>query len=350
MKKLILLLVGVLTFGQETKPMPTILFSKSDSLNGGCYRIASLITAQDGTLVAVADQRFNSCGDLKYNDDINIVARRSFDNGKTWTNIETIVNLPKGESASDASMVLNKLTGEIILFYNYMDLENAKDIYRQFYVISVDNGKTWSISYEITSQIAPENSQRDFKFITSGRAVQAKNGIIYQTLVDLQKGVYVFNSKNNGFSWNLFAGPVQPADETNIVALDNGNILLNARVKKLGYRKAYEFLPNGKLLRDEIVKDLPDPACNASMINYKVGNESVLFFSNANSQKARENMTIKYSLDNGKSWSQGKTLHPKFSAYSSLTQLENNDLGILYEINNYDEIVFSLLPIKWSLN
>ncbi|MBV7440949.1 glycoside hydrolase [Weeksellaceae bacterium TAE3-ERU29] len=350
MRNILFLLLGIFSFGQVTKPMPMILFSKSDSLNGGCYRIPSLITAQDGTLIAAVDQRFNSCGDLKYNDDINIVVRRSFDNGKTWTNVETVVDLPKGESASDASMVLNKLTGEIILFYNYMDLVNAKDIYRQFYVISDDNGETWGKPYEITSQIAPENSYKDFKFITSGRAVQAKNGIIYQTLVDLQKGVYIFDSKNNGISWSLFAGPVKPADETNIVALENGNILLNSRVRNLGYRKVYEFSPQGKLIRDKVVKDLPDPACNASMLNYKVGEQNVLFFSNANSQKARKNMTIKYSLDNGRKWSNGKILNPEFAAYSSLTQLENNDLGILYEINNYDEIVFSLIPINWALD
>lgn len=349
MKKILLLLVGAITFAQNATPMPTILFTKKDSLNGGCYRIPSLITAQDGTLVAVADRRMNSCGDLKYNDDIDIVARRSTDGGKTWSEIQTIVDFPKGESASDASMVLNKLTGEIILFYNYMDLKKEKGIFKQHYVISQDNGRTWSKSYDLTNQIAPENSYKDFKFITSGRATQAQNGIIYQTLVDLQKGVYVFNSKNNGISWQLFAGPIQPANETNIVALSNGNILLNARVTGLGSRKIYEISPYGKLLRDKEMKSLPDPACNAAILDYKVGKHNLLIFSNANNSKKRENMTIKYSTDNGKTWSQGKVLNPNFSAYSCLAQLENNDLGILYEINDYGDIAFSYLPIDWVL-
>ncbi|MGQ1929635.1 sialidase family protein [Ornithobacterium rhinotracheale] len=352
MKKFILLLASAMTFAQNAKPMPTILFTNKDkNLNGGCYRIPSLITAQDGTLIAVADQRLNGCGDLKYNDDINIVARRSTDGGKTWSDIESIVDFPKGESASDASMVLNKKTGDIILFYNYMDLKNEKDIFKQHYVISHDNGKTWSKSYDITRQIAPENSYKDFKFITSGRATQAPDGTIYQTLVDLQKkGVFIFYSKNNGVSWNLLTGSVQPADETNIVALPNGNILLNARVAGLGSRKIYEFAPNGKLLRDEVVKALPDPACNGAILDYQVGKQNLLFFSNANDSKKRKNMTIKYSTDNGNTWSQGKVLNPGFSAYSSLAQLDNNDLGILYEINDYGDIAFSYLPIDWVLS
>ena len=64
-----------------------------------------------------------SCGDLKWSKDINIVIRRSSDNGKIWSEIETVVNFPYGKSASDPSMIIDKITNEIFLFYNYMDLE-----------------------------------------------------------------------------------------------------------------------------------------------------------------------------------------------------------------------------------
>lgn len=118
----------------------------------------------------------------------------------------------------------------------------------------------------------------------------------------------------------------------------------------LGSRKIYEFAPNGKLLRDEVVKALPDPACNGAILDYQVGKQNLLFFSNANDSKKRKNMTIKYSTDNGNTWSQGKVLNPGFSAYSSLAQLDNNDLGILYEVNDYGDIAFSYLPIDWVLS
>lgn len=349
-KILCLLLMSTFAVAQSTIPVPTKIFQKNENLKGGCYRIPSLITAQDGTLLAVADQRYNNCRDLKDNDEIDIVLRRSFDNGSTWTPIQKVVDYPKGQSSSDASMVLNKITGEILLFYNYMDLKNARDIYKQFYVISKDNGKTWSNPREITNQIAPKDSYKDFKFITSGRAVQDKNGIIYQTLVDLQKGVYIFKTEDGGISWSLLTDrPVKPADETTIAIADNGNILLNARVRGLGARKLYEFTPQGELILDKVLKDLTDPACNASFISYNVGKNNILLFSNANSKKERKNMSIKFSVDNAKTWSKGKVVNPDHSAYSSLTQMSNNNVGILYEVDDHASISFNVLPIDWVL-
>ena len=75
--------------------------------------------------------------------------RKSFDNGKTWTYIETVVDYPLGQSASDPSMILDEKTNTIFMFYNYMDLDNEKDIYYLRYKKSLDNGKSWSESIEI---------------------------------------------------------------------------------------------------------------------------------------------------------------------------------------------------------
>jgi sialidase-1 len=92
------------------------LFDNSMNSEVFCYRIPSLVTTTNGTLIAAIDERNNSCGDLKWNRDINIVIRKSFDDGKTWTKIEKIVDYPLGKSASDPSMIVDKKTNEIFLF------------------------------------------------------------------------------------------------------------------------------------------------------------------------------------------------------------------------------------------
>ena len=97
-----------------------VLFSSNDSV--ACYRIPALITAANGHLIAAVDQRVPSCGDLKWNGNINIVIRRSSDSGKTWSEIETVLDYPVGQSASDPSLLLDKVTGEIFIFVNFMDL------------------------------------------------------------------------------------------------------------------------------------------------------------------------------------------------------------------------------------
>ncbi|MFA6832292.1 MAG: sialidase family protein, partial [Bacteroidaceae bacterium] len=170
----------------------TTLFDVSMQEGISCYRIPSIVTASNGDLVAAIDERVPSCGDLKYSKDINIVIRRSSDNGVTWQPIERVVDFPYGKSASDPSMIVDKVTNEIFLFYNYMDLENEKDVYYLHYVKSKDNGFTWSKSVDITSQIAKPEWKNDFKFITSGRGTQTREGVLLHTMVNLNNGLHVF--------------------------------------------------------------------------------------------------------------------------------------------------------------
>jgi len=102
------------------------LFSADMKEGVSCYRIPSLITAKNGDIITAIDERVPSCGDLKWSNDINIVMRRSSDNGNSWSDIETIVDYPLGESASDPSMILDETTGEIFMFFNYMNLKTEK--------------------------------------------------------------------------------------------------------------------------------------------------------------------------------------------------------------------------------
>ena len=77
-------------------PEITDLFSSQMKEGVFCYRIPALITAPNGDLIAAIDERVPSCGDLKWSEDINIVIRRSTDNGETWSEIETVVIIPWG--------------------------------------------------------------------------------------------------------------------------------------------------------------------------------------------------------------------------------------------------------------
>jgi sialidase-1 len=316
-----------------------------------CYRIPSIVTAPNGDLVAVCDERVESCKDLNGNKNINIVMRRSSDNGTTWSEIETIVDYPYGKSASDPSMIVDKETGEIFLFYNFMDHDNEPRIYFQHMMKSPDNGKSWSKPEDITSQITKPEWKKDHKFVTSGRGIQTRSGTLLHTLVNIQKGLHVFGSSDHGKTWLLIDTPVKPANESKILELIDGSWMVNARVKGSGMRYVHTSSDQGKTWDTKPEPMLIDPACNASFIRFTSVEDGCdknrLLFSNAKSSNTRENMTVRLSYDEGKTWTEGKTIYSGKSAYSSLTVLKNGEIGLLFEKDRYKEIVFLRFSLEW---
>ena len=322
------------------------LFNAENNPEVSCYRIPSIITATNGDLIAAIDERVPSCGDLKWSRDINIVIRKSSDNGKTWGKIEKIIDYPLGQSASDPSMILDKQTNTIFLFYNYMDLDNQKDIYYLKYISSNDNGKSWSKPVDITNQISKENWKNDFKFITSGRGIQTKKGTLLHCLVNLQKGTHVFGSNDNGKTWFITETPTSPGDESKIVELNDGSWMVNSRVNKLGYRYSHVSNDDGKTWISKKEESIIDPGCNGSLIRYSRGGKNLLLLTNINNKKERKEIVLRYSIDEGKSWSNPKIIYNGEAAYSSMTVMENGNLGLFFEMDNYTKNVFTSISIK----
>ena len=316
-----------------------------------CYRIPAIVTATNGDIIAAIDERVPSCGDLKWSKDINIVQRRSSDNGKTWTNVETVINFPHGCSASDPSMIVDKVTNDIFLFYNYMDLDNEKDVYYLHVMKSSDHGKTWEKPVDITDQIAKKEWHNDFKFITSGRGIQTQNGTLLHCMVNLNNGLHVFGSDDHGKTWFFNDVAVKPANESKIIELVDGTLMINARANGKGLRWVHTSTDNGKTWESNAAPELIDPGCNASIIRYtsvKDGyKKNRIIFSNAKMGKGRKNMTVRISYDEGKTWSEGKTIYTGGSAYSSLTILENGDIGLFFEKDGYKENPFVSFSLDW---
>ncbi|NKI25817.1 exo-alpha-sialidase [Arenibacter sp. 6A1] len=327
------------------------LFNAANVEGVECFRIPAIVTAPNGDLIAAIDERVPGCGDLKWSKDINIVIKRSSNNGKTWTDTETVVNLPYGQSVSDPSMIVDAETKEIFMFYNYMDLDKEKDVYYFHVVTSSDNGKTWSQPRDITPEIAKPEWHKDFKFITSGRGIQTRSGKLLHTMVNLNSGLHLFASDDHGKSWYLIDTPIQPADESKVMELADGTWMINARVNKGGMRYVHLSNDEGKTWTTTPEPQLIDPGCNASIVRYTSiedgYNKNRLLFSNAKMEKGRQNMTVRVSYDEGKTWSEGKTIYTGGSAYSSMTILKNGDIGLFFEQDDYTKNPFVSFSLKW---
>ncbi len=125
------------------------------------YRIPAIVTASDGSLVAVSDARKQHIHDIT--NDIDMLSRRSNDNGQTWSSPITIA---KGDSATktiggvsiidcanstgygDASLAALPNGDLLCAFIHGYGFETNKEsqLSDNSYVISRDNGQTWGES------------------------------------------------------------------------------------------------------------------------------------------------------------------------------------------------------------
>jgi sialidase-1 len=327
------------------------LFNTSINPEVSCYRIPAIITAPNGNLVVAIDERVPSCNDLRGSRDINIVIRRSQDNGHSWSDIERVIDFPDGQSASDPSMIVDRESEEIFLFYNYMDMDKEAEVYYLHMIKSKDHGMSWSKPVDITSQISREDWHKDFKFITSGRGIQTSSGTLLHCLVNLDKGLHLFGSDDHGESWYLINTPIKPGDESKVVELADGRWMINSRVNGKGMRFVHVSSDLGQSWETRPEPGLIDPGCNGSIIRYssieKGHSKNRLLFCNARMKEGRQNLTVRLSYDEGLTWTEGKCIYPGSAAYSSMTVLENGHIGLVFEKDNYTENTFVSFSLEW---
>ncbi len=92
------------------------------NMNGSkAYRIPAILTTTEGTVIAVNDARIVDQRDNP--NKINITMRRSFDNGNTWSDLQTVVEFPgedlSSPAAIDSSLLQDEETGTIWLLYSH---------------------------------------------------------------------------------------------------------------------------------------------------------------------------------------------------------------------------------------
>lgn len=319
---------------------PLKLMASTTVFTGGednthTYRIPSIITAMNGDLIAACDARRNNGGDLigANSRNIDIVIKRSTDNGESWSPMEIVADYPDGTGGTDPSMVLDRTTGDLFMFYSYMGKTPSKEFFFRVHRSS-DNGETWSKPRDITQGLSKPEWKNSFKFISSGRGSQTEDGTLLHNFVILGKGAKVFGSSDHGKSWNLMDSEIKPADESRVLELTDGRLMVNSRMGG-GFRWVHISEDKGKTWLSKKETQLPDPKCNAAILRYTAKKDGYakdrLLFCNAGSKSGRKNLTVRISYDEGKTWSAGKVVDPGASAYSEITILADGSIGVLYE-------------------
>ena len=170
---------------------------------------------------------------------------------------------------------------------------------------------------------------------------------------------HVFYTDDHGITFRLGQTLQIPgSNEASASEISGNGLILSARNQKGDVKARIVALSaNGGETWDSIWTDkfLPDPVCEGSIL--PVGEENgkfILAFCNPASTKNRDYLTLRISHDEGRTWTTiilvDRSSDPRnsadYAAYSDIVKISPDEIGVLYERDNYSRIVFKV--IKWK--
>jgi sialidase-1 len=318
------------------------------------YRIPAMVVSRQGTLLAFCEGRKSSAAD---HGDIDLLLRRSFDNGKTWRPMQRV-----HEEGGDQPITIGNpcpiaaADGTIHLLFSR---NNA----RAFCLRSRDEGQSFSTPIEIT------DSLRGFDFtwnrLGTGpvHGIQTRHGrLIAPVWLNFKIGSGYRSaaalSDDDGRTWKP-GGVVPPAvddcNEGTLAELADGRLVFNLRNRQAKCRAVAVSSDGGQNWNaPQLVADLVDPQCQASLLNVtpEAGRVFWLFCNPAAIQ--RRQLTLKLTYDDGGHWTVAQNLFAGPAAYSDLALTKDGlELCCLFECGErspYERIRFTRIDCRpWSV-
>lgn len=325
------------------------------------YRIPAIVKSKSNTLLAFAEARkARSNGD---SGDIDLVVKRSSDNGKTWSKQITIWNDGQNTCENPVPIVDDRGRIHLLMTWNFQTDKwgaitngTGEDSRRPYYTYSDDDGITWAQPVEITSSVKKE--KWDWYATGPCHGIQIQKGIHKGRLVapnyfttresgKVTSYSHIIYSDDYGKTWKPGEPtPVGGVGECSVAEIGEGTLMLNMRADEGFYRKSCTSIDGGLTWSSpQISIDQIDCKCQGSILS--IG--GAVFLSNAASATERINMTIKKSTDNGKNWKGQYTVYEGNSGYSDIVELSDSQIAIIYEGGEKrytDGLAFKVVSIK----
>jgi len=347
------------------KELSFLFKSGEDGYN--TYRIPAMTVTNKGSILAFAEGRKNNSSDTG---DIDVVLKRSTDNGKTWSLTQVIWDNGENTCGNPAPVVDREtgtifllLTGNLEIDHEHQIInQTSKDTRRVFVSQSTDDGVTWTTPKEITQNVKKDH----WTWYATGpcQGIQISNGphkgrlVIPCNHVEAATSEYhshIIYSDDHGKNWQLGGSTSgETVNECTVAEISNGKLLLNMRNfnSTNSFRKT-SISEDGGITWSSLKSDetLIEPVCQASMHKYSTGKKesSKLLFLNPANSEDRCNLTLRLSFDEGINWHKSFTVYQGPSAYSDIFKLSNGNIGCLYEaglVSPYEGIIFEQINLK----
>lgn len=349
------MLTLLLALALSAAPEEQVLYRSGE--NGfHTYRIPSLIQTKKGTLLAFAEARRDGAGD---SGEIQTVFRRSTDGGRTWSPQRTAAAHGR-DTLGNPCPVVDRSTGVIwlLLTGNPGSTTEARILRgepggtRTVWVSSSnDDGQSWSEPREITHDV--KAASWTWYATGPGNGIQLRGGrlVIPANHAELSNRVnyaHIIYSDDHGATWKAGGTVGEETNESTVVELRDGSLLINMRNEPAKGRRAIARSRDGGLTWVERGFDetLIEPRCEANLV--RAG--KLLLFSNPADGAKRIHMTVRMSADDGKTWAHSRLVWEGPSAYSALTPVKRDTYGLLFEKGQqryHETIAFVRFTRRW---
>ncbi|MDD2599515.1 MAG: exo-alpha-sialidase [Kiritimatiellae bacterium] len=349
------------------------------------YRIPGLVTTTNGTLIAAFDIRWGGGYDLP--GDMDVAVRRSTDGGISWGLMQVIMDYDasvtgsQGNGVGDPAILVDRVNGRIWCAalwsfgnngWNGSSPGLSKESTGQLVLnYSDDDGLTWSDPLSITAEVK-DPAWRLF-FQGPGKGICTRDGVlIFPTQFrendsgKTARSNFIY-STDRGMTWKVAPAATPTGtkwtSESQIVELENGDLLISMRNYDVARKQrlwcVYSWDHESQTIADG-TWGAPwyDQTCPIVMASVERCNPTIngqprygVLFANPDST-SRERLSIRLSLDNGKTWPYKRKIDNLLAAYSCMTMLPDGDIGILYETgetSSISRLVFARFPIEWLL-
>lgn len=318
------------------------------------YHIPGVAVTAKGTVLAWCEARKKG-GDW---DAIDILLRRSTDDGKTWGEPKRIADVPGPKVKNPAALALKNVRPDDVTYNNPVLIPDRNgtvhfvfclEYMRCFYARS-DDGVTWSAPTEITATFEAFHKAYPWKVLATGpdHGIQLRSGrLLVPVWLSTGTGgnahrpsvTATIYSDDGGKTWKAgdvavpgTAEMINP-NETVAVELADGRVMLNVRNESKAHRRIVVTGPDGATGwgKPQFDPALKEPICMGSVVRLSgpPGRTRLLFSNPDNLSRAdgkeaagknrdRRNVSVKLSYDEGKTWSVTKPVEPGWSAYSDL--------------------------------
>ena len=292
---------------------------------------------------------------------IDLVVRRSTNNGKSWTQPQ-IVHADPAAASGNPTPVVDQESGKVLLAFRLTQNVGRGKRLRPLLVVSDDDGVTWSSPRDLGELAARPKTLPKNASITPGpgHGLQLTRGphkgrLLFPTYegFDTRSKLqgkddghsYALYSDDGGATW-AFGKPTDYGGENSLAELSDGSALMVIRTRALASSarmKRFAVSRDGGSSWQPSYEsqDIVESVCQTPMLRLgELGKKKDLLVLTSPAvqatgrwdKTARRDLTVYVSSDDGRSWTEELLAHPGGASYSDFVTDDAGGMHLIFEV------------------